>query len=523
MVKGRGKPALPALVLTFGLIFGLGALIGSTWNSEEVGAATGMLTAGMAGGIALSRKTSRWFSGEVGPRWARAIVRVGTCAPLMFLGAAPLVDSSRHELYVPLVLALLVVALFGDWDKDREAGVRGELQFGGAIWRGFWAGVISAIAASGTFNHPELAFWMGGAVTAAVTLIIQANSWWLVGRRAPGRGVGAYAVATPPAVARENAGGAQPGASPAGPPPVPEAQQRSYDDADADSTEAAPSHTHGHEPQLRWGVTRAFWGLVAFVLMGGTVFAFLMALISRLEPIDRTSVIVGCIACFTGMIFALRKTTWTRRGGFWRDSLRPFLQTAFLFGIGAAITCIARSWSFTYDCWSGGDRKVVHGLPDEAFAGAITGLVLCSVALLIVTLLTGRKRRVHPSFVVDSPAGDGGPGTALEEPEVPRAAEPSEVVPAASPQPSGSRTGALPGHRGVSILVLGILGITVLPFLGIIAWVMANNDLPEMKAGRMDPSGLGITAAGRVCGIIAAVELCLLVVGGFVALLVLAL
>jgi hypothetical protein len=248
-----------------------------------------------------------------------------------------------------------------------------------------------------------------------------------------------------------------------------------------------------------------------------------MSIISELAPIDRTSVIVGCIACFTGMIFALRKTTWTRRGGFWRDTLRPFLQTAFLFGIGAAITCIARAGSFTHHTYDSDRRWVeLQGMCDEGFAFAITGLVLCSVALVTVTLLTGRKRRVHPSFVLDSPAGDGGPETALEEPEVSRADEPSEEPPAASPQPSGSGTGALPGHRGVSILVLGILGITVFPVLGIIAWVMANHDIPEMRAGRMDPSGLGITAAGRVCGIIGVVELCLLVVGAFLALFMMA-
>jgi len=50
-------------------------------------------------------------------------------------------------------------------------------------------------------------------------------------------------------------------------------------------------------------------------------------------------------------------------------------------------------------------------------------------------------------------------------------------------------------------LVLGILGINFFP-LGIAAWVMGNNDLHEMNAGRMDESGRGMTSAGRVCGII---------------------
>lgn len=60
-------------------------------------------------------------------------------------------------------------------------------------------------------------------------------------------------------------------------------------------------------------------------------------------------------------------------------------------------------------------------------------------------------------------------------------------------------------HRGVLILVLGILGLVCCFILGIIAWVMGNTDLQEMRAGRMDPSGEGLTQAGRICGIISVV------------------
>ncbi len=60
-------------------------------------------------------------------------------------------------------------------------------------------------------------------------------------------------------------------------------------------------------------------------------------------------------------------------------------------------------------------------------------------------------------------------------------------------------------HRGVVILVLGILGLVCCFILGIIAWVMGNGDLREMDAGRMDPSGRGLTQAGKICGIISVV------------------
>lgn len=60
-------------------------------------------------------------------------------------------------------------------------------------------------------------------------------------------------------------------------------------------------------------------------------------------------------------------------------------------------------------------------------------------------------------------------------------------------------------HRGVLILVLGILGLVCCFIAGIIAWIMGNTDLREMDAGRMDPSGRGLTQAGKICGIISVV------------------
>jgi hypothetical protein len=61
-------------------------------------------------------------------------------------------------------------------------------------------------------------------------------------------------------------------------------------------------------------------------------------------------------------------------------------------------------------------------------------------------------------------------------------------------------------HRGVLILVLGIIslmfaGLLGLP-LGIIAWVMGQRDLKRMAERTMDPEGRGLTLAGWICGII---------------------
>lgn len=52
------------------------------------------------------------------------------------------------------------------------------------------------------------------------------------------------------------------------------------------------------------------------------------------------------------------------------------------------------------------------------------------------------------------------------------------------------------------ILVFGILGILLCQIFAILAWVMGNNDLKEIDAGRMDPEGRSLTQIGKILGII---------------------
>ena len=61
-------------------------------------------------------------------------------------------------------------------------------------------------------------------------------------------------------------------------------------------------------------------------------------------------------------------------------------------------------------------------------------------------------------------------------------------------------------HRGVLILVLGILGLVGCGiFTAIPAWIMGSNDLKAMAAGTMDPSGRSMTNAGKICGMISTI------------------
>ena len=64
------------------------------------------------------------------------------------------------------------------------------------------------------------------------------------------------------------------------------------------------------------------------------------------------------------------------------------------------------------------------------------------------------------------------------------------------------RAGMTP-HRGVMILIFGILSLICCPLVfGLMSIIMGNADLKEMDARRMDPEGRGLTKAGIIIGII---------------------
>lgn len=78
---------------------------------------------------------------------------------------------------------------------------------------------------------------------------------------------------------------------------------------------------------------------------------------------------------------------------------------------------------------------------------------------------------------------------------------------------------SLKPHRGGMLLAFGILSLVCCFIFGIVAWVMGNNDLREMAAGRMDPSGEGLTKAGKIVGIIGCVLGILMILGWLVMMI----
>lgn len=72
-------------------------------------------------------------------------------------------------------------------------------------------------------------------------------------------------------------------------------------------------------------------------------------------------------------------------------------------------------------------------------------------------------------------------------------------------------------HRGNSILVFGILGITCFgPFLAIPAWIMGHRDLKLMANDKMDVSGKTRTQIGMILGILSCSILMLIIISAMV-------
>ncbi|HSJ82976.1 MAG TPA: hypothetical protein VLA91_04090 [Acidimicrobiia bacterium] len=56
-------------------------------------------------------------------------------------------------------------------------------------------------------------------------------------------------------------------------------------------------------------------------------------------------------------------------------------------------------------------------------------------------------------------------------------------------------------------LVLSIIGLICCQVLGVVAWVMANNELEGIKTGRRNPENEGTASAARIIGIVCTVLL----------------
>jgi hypothetical protein len=81
--------------------------------------------------------------------------------------------------------------------------------------------------------------------------------------------------------------------------------------------------------------------------------------------------------------------------------------------------------------------------------------------------------------------------------------------------------GVLP-HRGVMILVFGVLGLMICGWFGIPAYLMGKRDLELIRRGRMDKEAEALTKVGHVLGIVGMILGCLqtLIVGTYFVFIV---
>jgi uncharacterized membrane protein (DUF485 family) len=72
--------------------------------------------------------------------------------------------------------------------------------------------------------------------------------------------------------------------------------------------------------------------------------------------------------------------------------------------------------------------------------------------------------------------------------------------------------------QATTALVLGILGIVCCQVLSIVAWIMGNNELEGIRAGRRNPTNEGTANAARILGIVGTVLLGIGIIFGILAL-----
>ena len=86
--------------------------------------------------------------------------------------------------------------------------------------------------------------------------------------------------------------------------------------------------------------------------------------------------------------------------------------------------------------------------------------------------------------------------------------------------PQGYRWAPQDHPQAMTVLVLGILSLTVCQLLGPVVWTMGHNALQDIDANPSSYANRGTVFAGYICGIIATCLLALVVVGVAAAIIV---
>ncbi len=369
--SGFGR-TLSAVVLTLAVSAALGLLIGLPQDSPEHGFGTGAMIVAMTLGLRLYPRTARWMGPSSEPLWVRKSILIACCLPLMAPASASV--FAQHEAGgFALLLGMLVMILFTDWDSRRESGEQGELSFWTALWLAFWGGMVTVFFAGVLDVHgfEEHFMAMGAAIIGGVSLLTQALAWILGGgavalssapvpadeaNNAPveaDRGRGALASRFNPGDFDKNwpAGVAIPHAHPVEPGVLPSAMASS-----------APL------PKARSMFERAFFSIVAFIMLFGVVINVIFPVaVSEINRDEVFAHVIAAVACLALFLFSAQKLTLRKRHGFWNETFCPFLLAVFMTTLGASIASIA-----------------ILNVGNEELAVAIVGIIFSGLLLMVL-------------------------------------------------------------------------------------------------------------------------------------------
>lgn len=398
------KRMLLSLLIAAGIASLIGTVAGLNTGHAEVGVSFFLMILGTSIGTGVAAQGIRWFGAEEGPGWVRRTITTGCCAVPLLLGSLPIHAVGWTDTALALFYALTIHAALGDRSAPLRRPQDAELRLGSAIGTGLFALLIGAVIGGIMDLHDrEQTFAMlgAGSIATAVSIIVQINAWWLGVGMQHRRRWSAFPTA-PVAAPAPIDGNIQvpmpPGAPAAGIPVQNESAEPNKDwgplraaqtvaqAAMNQELEAASRTEIDDQASLeRWGVTRGFWGLVAFVAMCVVVISSIsLGMLKQIHEDEATAMILAIVGGGLVALFALRKTTPTRRPGFWRETFRPVILTTLAFLIGGLITGISRYWT----CGTVGD---------EGRVAMVSGLVICSIAWLAMLFFTGgRPRRPRP-------------------------------------------------------------------------------------------------------------------------------
>jgi len=387
----RGRRVLLLGLMLVGMSIGLGFIAGNSLG-EIYGVAAAMTTVFMYIGLSLTKPVAAWFGAGSDPRWTSHLIALCCCAPLVAMGATPLLaDAPRHGL--PFFLGLLALCVLGNWDKERDQGEGGDVSFGLAFWAGLSAIIWTNVAAGVTDNSAD-AMMIAGGVAGICSLVTQAASSW---RQEARRAV----IPTDIPAAYPGTPAIPPGFQPVSPDDTmqllnPRAQSKA-----ALSSVALPQPVDPNAPIERWAGTRMFWGLVSFALMVGFIVTLLVPFIlNDMVHEDITGSIIGCIAFGAALTFAVRKTAPLRKPGFGRNIVYPGLITLGLFGAGAITTGMIRHW---------------YEYADDARVMSVVGLCASAIFLFVGFVPPRLGRVVARPFLVGGGTGPTVAGVAVAQ------------------------------------------------------------------------------------------------------------